>query len=110
MEKHTEKPSPEAKALSLFFMAYKTETPVYKDKSKRINRLWDLVKKGELPKEDYLQEIETMINMYGGYDVVVEKTVEYYLNKTGQWKSQGDDQYSQDANKVAARIMKLKKK
>ncbi len=37
------KPTPEAKALSLFLMAYKTESPSYKEKSKRINRLWKLV-------------------------------------------------------------------
>ena len=45
MEKNSEKPSPEAKALSLFLMAYKTKDPIYKEKAKRINRLWDLVKK-----------------------------------------------------------------
>ena len=43
MKKTSEKPSPEAKALSLFLMAYKTKDPVYKEKSKRINRLWSLV-------------------------------------------------------------------
>lgn len=101
MEKHTHKPSPEAKALSLFLMAYKTENPVYKDKSKRINRLWDLVKKGELDIEIHQKEIEKMINMYGGYEAVIEKTITYYTNKTGEWKSKGDDQYAQDANRIA---------
>ena len=106
MEKNTEKPSPEAKALSLFFMAFKTTTPTYKDKSKRINRLWDLVKSNELSREDYQAEIEKMINMYGGYSTVVERTVQYYLEKTGEWKSRGEDQYSQDAQKFANEMMK----
>jgi len=108
MEKTTEKPSPEAKALSLFFMAYKTKNPIYKEKSKRINRLWDLVKKGELNKEDYMKEIETMIDTYGGYNVVIEKTVQYYIDKSGEWKSNGNDQYSQDANRIADEILKKK--
>ena len=105
MEKNIEKPSAEAKALSLFFMAYKTITPTYKDKSKRINRLWDLVKKNELSKEEYHAEIEKMINTYGGYDAVVEKTVQYYIDKTGEWKSRGDDQYSKDAQQFANKIL-----
>ena len=33
----SQKPSKEAKALSLFLMAYKSVNPVYKEKSKRIN-------------------------------------------------------------------------
>lgn len=108
MEKNTEKPSSKAKALSLFLMAYKTKDPVYKEKSKRINRLWDLVKKGELSKTDYMIEIENMLDMYGGYEGVIEKTILYYAEKTGEWKSNGDDQYSQDANKIAAKILKRK--
>ena len=106
MENNTEKPSPEAKALSLFFMALKTVNPVYKDKSKRINRLWDLVKKNEMTKEDYQKEIEKMINLYGGYEAVIEQTIRYYVDKTGEWKSRGDDQYAMDANKIAANILK----
>ena len=43
--KNIEKPSAQAKALSLFLMAYKTVNPVYKEKAKRINRLWGLVLK-----------------------------------------------------------------
>ena len=104
MENNSEKPSPEAKALSLFLMAYKTENPVYKDKSKRINRLFDLVKKGEMSKEDYLGEVDKMLNMYGGYEAVIEKTITYYIEKTGEWKSRGDDQYALDANKIAEGI------
>ena len=66
MEKHTEKPSPEAKALSLFLMAYKAKDPIYKEKSKRINRLFDLVKTKELTKEEYLLEVDNMLDLYGG--------------------------------------------
>ena len=39
MKKNSPKPSAEAKALSLFLMAYKTIKPKYKEQSKRINRL-----------------------------------------------------------------------
>ena len=55
MTKKNEKPSPEAKALSLFLMAYKTIDPIYKEKSKRINRLWDLVVAEEITKDEYLR-------------------------------------------------------
>ena len=40
MENRIEKPTPEAKALSLFLMAYKTINPKHKEESKRINKLW----------------------------------------------------------------------
>ena len=43
-----EKPSPEAKALSLFLMAHKAIKPIYKEEAKRINKLWTMVKDGEL--------------------------------------------------------------
>ena len=72
MKKNTEKPSPEAKALSLFLMAYKTIKPIYKDQSKRINRLWDLVVKKELSSSDYIEEVQKMLTLYGGYSEVVE--------------------------------------
>jgi len=61
MEKNTEKPSPEAKALSLFLMAYKTKDPIYKERAKRINRQWDLVKNDELSKSDYMEEVQDML-------------------------------------------------
>lgn len=105
MRAKSEKPSPEAKALSLFLMAYKTIDPIYKEKSKRINRLWSLVLVGDLSKSDYLEEIKTMLASYGGYDVVIEKTVQYYIEKTGEWKLEGDDKYCQDAKKVADKIL-----
>ena len=74
MKKKSEKPSPEAKALSLFLMAYKTINPIYKEKSKRINRLWDLVTRDKLSKSDYIEEVQNMLTSYGGYSEVVEKT------------------------------------
>ena len=105
MTKKTEKPSPEAKALSLFLMAYKTKNPIYKEKSKRINRLWDLVIKDELSRSDYIEEVQNMLSSYGGYSKVVEKTVRFYIEKTGEWKLQGDDKYCLDAKQIADKIL-----
>ena len=104
MKKKIEKPSPEAKALSLFLMAYKTTDPVYKEKSKRINKQWDLVLRGELNKSDYIEEVQNMLTSYGGYSEVVEKTVRFYIEKTGEWKLQGDDKYCLDAQQIADKI------
>ena len=106
MKKNTEKPSPEAKALSLFLMAHKTISPVYKEKSKRINRQWDLVLLNKLSKSDYLDEVQTMLTSYGGYEAVVEKTVQFYIEKSGEWKLKGDDKYCLDAKKVADKLLK----
>lgn len=105
MERKIEKPSAEAKALSLFLMAYKTIDPKYKEKSKRINKRWDLVKMGELSKDDYLNEVQEMLTSFGGYSEVVEKTVRFYIEKTGKWKAQGDDKYSLDAQQVADKML-----
>ena len=106
MKKNTEKPSPEAKALSLFLMAYKTTSPTFKEKSKRMNRLWGLVTADELSKSDYIEEVRNMLRSYGGYSEVVEKTVRFYIKKTGEWKLKGDDKYCRDAKEIADRIMK----
>lgn len=106
MTKKPEKPSAEAKALSLFLMAYKTISPAYKEKSKRINRLWSLVLKEELSKREYNDEVESMLISYGGYASVVEKTVKYYIEKTGEWKLSGDDKYCRDAKEVADKLLK----
>ena len=106
MTKNTEKPSAEAKALSLFLMAYKTTDPVYKEKSKRINKLWDKVKTDELSSSDYMEEVQKMLTSYGGYSEVVEKTVKFYIEKTGEWTLKGDDKYCQDAKQIAAKILK----
>ena len=105
MKENIEKPSPEAKALSLFLMAYKTINPIYKEQAKRINRLWDLVKNDELSKSDYLEEVQSMLTSYGGYSEVVEKTVRFYIEKTGEWKLQGDDKYCVDAKQIADKIL-----
>ena len=109
MKKNIEKPSPEAKALSLFLMAYKTINPIYKEKSKRINRLWDLVKNNELSRSDYMQEVQNMLTSYGGYSEVVEKTVRFYIEKTGEWKLEGNDKYCIDAKQIAEKILNEKK-
>ena len=104
-EKKIEKPSPEAKALSLFLMAYKSKSPIHKEKSKRINRLWDLVTMNKLSKSDYMKEVQDMLTSYGGYAEVVEKTVRFYIDKTGKWTLQGDDKYSLDAQQIANKIL-----
>jgi len=102
----TLKPTPEAKALSLFLMAYKTKDPIYKENSKRINKLWDMVRDDEMTMSDYMEEVKSILTSYGGYNVVVEKTVRYYIEKTGEWKLKGEDKYCEDAQKVADKILK----
>jgi len=103
--KNIDKPTPEAKALSLFLMAYKNIDPSYIEKSKRINRQWDLVKTNQLSKEDYMAEVQDMLTSFGGYTEVIEKTVNYYIENTGEWKSRGEDKYSLDAKKIADVIL-----
>jgi hypothetical protein len=106
MEVTKGKPTAEAKALSLFLMAYKTENNSYKEKSKRINRLWKLVTINEFSNADYVEEVQSMLKSYGGYAEVVEKTVRYYIEKTGEWNLKGDDKYCQDAKKIADTMLK----
>ena len=105
MKKNIEKPTPEAKALSLFLMAYKTKNPIYKEKSKRMNRLWDLVTMDKLSRDEYIEEVQNMLTAYGGYLEVVEKTVKFYIEKTGEWKLQGNDKYCLDAKKIADELL-----
>ena len=105
MEKTPEKPSPEAKALSLFLMAYKTTNPIYKEKSKQINKLWNLVKLDQLSRSEYIEEVQNTLISYGGYLEVIEKTVRFYIKKTGRWELQGDDKYCLDAKKIADKIL-----
>lgn len=105
MKTQSEKPTPEAKALSLFLMAYKTIDPIYKEKSKRINKMWDLVMLDKLSRDKYYDEVQSMLLSYGGYDAVIEKTVKYYIEKTGAWKSQGDDKYGQDTKLIADKLL-----
>ena len=106
MTKLSSKPSPEAKALSLFLMAYKTIDPIYKEKSKRINKQWSLVLSDELTRAEYNEEVLKMLTSYGGYDEVVEKTVKFYIEKTGEWTLKGNDKYCQDAQLVADKLLK----
>lgn len=106
MTKLSSKPSAEAKALSLFLMAYKTIDPIYKEKSKRINRRWDLVLKDELTRAEYNEEVLEMLASYGGYSEVVEKTVKFYIEKTGEWTLKGNDKYCQYAQLVADKLLK----
>lgn len=105
MKNNIEKPSAEAKALSLFLMALKTINPKYKEESKRINKLWDLVKDDKLSMNDYLEQVQKMLTSYGGYSKVVAKTVQYYIDKTGEWKLKGDDKYCIDAQQIADKIL-----
>ncbi len=105
MKKNTEKPSPEAKALSLFLMAFKAVKPIYKEQSKRMSRLWAQVIAEELSMRDYLIKVQSMLTLNGGYSEVVEKTVRYYIEKTGEWKLKGDDKYSLDAKQIADKIL-----
>jgi hypothetical protein len=104
MTNNAAKPTPEAKALSLFLMAHKSDN-AYKEKSKRINRQWKLVLAGDLDKKNYDKEVLSMLTSYGGYDKVVEKTVKFYIDKTGEWTLKGDDKYCQDAQVVADRML-----
>jgi len=106
MKNKLEKPSAEAKALSLFLMAHKSTSTSYKEKSKRINRLWGLVLKGEMEMSDYLEKVKSMLTLLGGYSEVVEKTVKFYIDKTGEWTLKGNDKYCLDAREVADRILK----
>ena len=101
MKENKEKPSPEAKALSLFLMAFKSQKPIYKEQSKRINRLWGMVQADEMDHAEYMEKVESMLTLNGGYAKVVEQTVRHYITKTGEWKLKGDDKYCQDAQKVA---------
>ncbi|MFD1552680.1 hypothetical protein DNU06_09055 [Putridiphycobacter roseus] len=106
MKENTEKPSAEAKALSLFLMAFKTVKPIYKEQSKRLNRLWNQVVAGDLSMADYMKRVQSMLTLNGGYDEVLKKTVRFYMDKSGEWKLKGEDKYCVDAQKVADEMMK----
>ena len=106
MKNNNHKPSTEAKALSLFLMAFKNSKPIYKGQAKRMNKQWDRVKNNELSLEEYTDEVQNMLRTFGGYDKVLEKTVWFYIKKTGEWKLAGDDKYCQDAQRIANRILK----
>jgi hypothetical protein len=105
MEENREKPTPEAKALSLFLMAFKSDNQSYKDKSRQMKNRLDLVSAGKLDKDTYQNEVKSALVSYGGYTDVIEKTVKFYIEKFGEYKSQGDDKYSQDAQAIAEKLM-----
>lgn len=103
---NNEKPSPEAKALSLFLMAFKASKPTIKEQAKRMNKNWDRVKEGSLTKEEYATKVTSVLKAHGGYEKVLKDTVYFYIRKTGEWTLKGDDQYCQDAQKLADKILK----
>jgi hypothetical protein len=49
------KPTPEAKALSLYLMAFKKSKQINKENAKRNNKQWERVKYNELSMEDYME-------------------------------------------------------
>jgi hypothetical protein len=100
-----EKPTPEAKALSLYLMAHKSISASHKDKARRMNKLWDQDKTGELAKEDYAEEVNNVLEAYGGYKKVIEQTVKFYIQKTGKWSLEGEDKYCLDAKEIADKVM-----
>ncbi len=106
MKKNNEKPSPEAKALSLYLMAFKGNNPALKEQAKRMNKEWDRVRENILSKEDYDVKVKSILISHGGYDKVVKDTVYFYIKKTGEWTLQGDDKYCQDAQLIADKILK----
>ena len=62
----------------------------------------------KLSHKDYLLEVEKMLDLLGGYTIVIEKTVQHYINQTGEWNLQGDDKYCKDAKLIAENILKQK--
>lgn len=104
MSNQTIKPTPEAKALSLFFMAYKAKSASFKEKAKRINKRWDLVRIEKITMDEYMEEINNTLAEYGGYEEVIEKTIRFYIENHGGWKSTGNDKYSEDAIRILERI------
>lgn len=108
MAENKDKPTPEAKALSLFLMAFKKTDPACNESSKRINKIWRQVTMGDREKYQYLKEVKNTLQTFGGYDEVLEKTVRFYIEKTGEWKLKGDDKYCKDAQRMADKILKEK--
>ena len=56
-----------------------------------------------------MQEVQNMLALYGGYSEVIEKTVRYYIEKTDEWKLEGDDKYCLDAKQIAEKILNKQK-
>lgn len=106
MSQTPDKPSAEAKALSLFLMAFKSTKGNFKEKSNVLKNLRNQLKDGELSNGDYTKEVQKMLSEYGGYTEVIWKTVKFYIKKSGVWKLEGDDKYCQDAQEIADKILK----
>ena len=106
IKNNIEKPAPEVKALSLFLMAFKSTDLIYKEKSNRISKLWERVKSDKMSQVEYMEEVQKMLASYGGYSEVIEKTVRFYIKKTGEWTLKGDDKYCVDAQEIANKILK----
>ncbi len=106
MKNNIEKPAPEAKALSLFLMAFKSTDHTYKEKSNRISKLWERVKSDKMSQVEYMEVVQKMLESYGGYSEVIEKTVRFYIKKTGEWTLKGDDKYCLDTQEIADKILK----
>lgn len=104
----SDKPAPEVKALSLYLMAFKKTDPACNESSKRMNKMWRQVTVGDRDKKHYLKEVENMLQSYGGYTEVLEKTVRFYIETTGEWKLEGEDKYCKDAQRFAEKIMNQK--
>jgi hypothetical protein len=49
--------------------------------------------------------VQNLLKSYGGYSEVVEKTVRFYIETTGEWKLKGDDKYCLDAKQIADKIL-----
>ncbi len=109
MKRIAEKPTPEAKALSLFLMDFKSSSHTHKEKARQMNKLWDQVNMEKMTKAEYWEQVRKALASFGGYTAVVEKTVRFYIEKTGTWKLNGNDKYCLDAKKIADQIMKEKK-
>lgn len=106
INRKTEKPSAEAKALSLYLMAFKSIDPVCKEQSKRMKRLWSIVLENDSRMKDYIKEVQKLLTAHGGYEEVVEKTVKHFVEKTGEWNLKGDDKFCVDAQRVADELKK----
>ena len=82
MKKNNHTPTPEAKALSLYLMAFKASNPALKEQAKRMNKEWDRVKEALLTKEDYAVKVESILRSHGGYDKVLKDTVYHFIKKS----------------------------
>ncbi|BAX81226.1 hypothetical protein [Labilibaculum antarcticum] len=50
--------------------------------------------------------VQNMLTSYGGYSEVVEKTIRFYIEKTGEWKLEGNHKYCRDAKQIENKGLK----